>query len=400
MLAISAAPAVFIFSTIGIFMNTYAAEFGWSRSQISGCVTLLTASTALTLPIVGYMIDRLGAKRIILISMVLYALCLATIPVFVQQIWQLALMYLLIGIFAIGTTTVTYIRIIATWFDKRRGLAIGIVISGIGLGSAYVPILVQYMISNYGWQSAYYVLASIVILVPLPLIYFVIKETPAMMGLVADGIKAKRAPEISIEKEGVELTDALRSHIFWLLFLIFICISFVLNGVFSHLVPMLTDRGMLAVNAAAAASAVGVTLFIGRILIGYLVDRIFAPYVAMFFFTLSTIGIAILMSGVAGWYAVTASVLIGFSLGAEADLISFLASRYFGLRAFGTIYGLLLSAMMLGIAVSPLMFALSYESTGSYSSILAIAVIVNIAVILMMTLLGPFPNWQKTSIAD
>ena len=106
------------------------------------------------------------------------------------------------------------------------------------------------------------------------------------------------------------------------------------------------------------------------------------------------------MSGVAGWYAVTASVLIGFSLGAEADLISFLVSRYFGLRAFGTIYGLLLSAMMLGIAVSPLMFALSYESTGSYSSILAIAVIVNIAVILMMTLLGPFPNWQKTSIAD
>ena len=114
-------------------------------------------------------------------------LCLAAIPIFVTELWHLAVIFLLIGTIAAGTNSVPYMPILSAWFFKYRGLAIGISIAGIGLGYAYVPLLIQYLVDNAGWRYGYYALSAIVLFIALPLVYFFLRESPADMGLMPDG---------------------------------------------------------------------------------------------------------------------------------------------------------------------------------------------------------------------
>ena len=140
---------------------------------------------------------------------------------------------------------------------------------------------------------------------------------------------------------------------------------------------------------------VGAAVFVGRILIGYLIDRFFAPHVAVFCFTLSAIGVLVLALGASGPMAFMAAITIGLSFGAELDLLAYLASRYFGLRALGSVCGILLASILIGTAISPVAFALWFESAGSYIGILSLCVVINAIAMLITALLGPYPNWEE-----
>ena len=191
------------------------------------------------------------------------------------------------------------------------------------------------------------------------------------MGLQPDGDTAGgEAPRATRKDVGYTTKEVLRHREFWILSAIFVVLSFVLNGMLAHLVPMLVDRGMDTSTAAAVAATEGLTVFISRIVIGYLIDRIFAPYVAMVFFTLSAIGIGIFAMGAVDTVAFLAAIMVGLSLGAEVDLLAYLTGRYFGLRTFGATYGLLFAAILTGTALGPLAFGIGFESTGSYVGII------------------------------
>ena len=273
MLCISTGPGPFAFAALGLFILPFEAEFGWERTQISACLTLLVAATAVSLPIIGRYVDKKGSRVILFPSLVIFALCLAAIPMFVTELWHLVVIFLLIGTIAAGTNSVPYMPILSAWFFKYRGLAIGISIAGIGLGYAYVPLLVQYLVDNAGWRYGYYALSGIVLFIALPLAYFFLKESPADMGLKPDGQTSGKPPEATRKDVGLEVKEILRHRDFWMLVAIFVTLSFVLNGMLAHLVPMLSDRGMDTRTAAAVAATEGITVFFSRILIGYLIDR-------------------------------------------------------------------------------------------------------------------------------
>ena len=395
MLCISTGPGPFAFAALGLFILPFQAEFGWERTQISACLTLLVAATAVSLPIIGRYVDKMGSRVILLPSLVIFALCLASIPAFVSELWHLVLIFFLIGTIAAGTNSVPYMPILSAWFFKYRGLAIGISIAGIGLGYAYVPLLVQYLVDNAGWRYGYYALSGIVLFIALPLVYFFLKESPADMGLKPDGQISGEVPEATRKDVGLEVKEILRHRDFWMLVAIFVTLSFVLNGMLAHLVPMLSDRGMDTRTAAAVAATEGITVFFSRILIGYLIDRFFAPYVAMVFFSLSAVGIAIFALGAVDAMAFVGAICVGLSLGAEVDLLAYLTGRYFGLKSFGTTYGLLFSAILTGTALGPLAFGIGFDTTGSYIGILTICVGINILAVILAAFMGKYPDWEK-----
>ena len=400
MLCISTGPGPFAFAALGLFILPFEAEFGWERTQISACLTLLVAATAVSLPIIGRYVDKKGSRVILFPSLVIFALCLAAIPAFVSELWHLVLIFFLIGTIAAGTNSVPYMPILSAWFFKYRGLAIGISIAGIGLGYAYVPLLIQYLVDNAGWRYGYYALSAIVLFIALPLVYFFLRESPAEMGLMPDGQVSGKPPEATRKDVGLEVKEILRHREFWMLVSIFIVLSFVLNGMLAHLVPMLSDRGMDTGTAAAVAATEGITVFFSRIVIGYLIDRFFAPYVAMVFFSLSAVGIAIFALGAVDTMAFVGAICVGLSLGAEVDLLAYLTGRYFGLKSFGATYGFLFSAVLVGTAIGPLAFGIGYDTTGSYVGILTICVGINILAIILSAFLGKYPDWEKPARAD
>lgn len=370
-IGLSTNPGQFAFGALGLFIIPLGNEFGWNRAQVSLALTFFTIALAVSLPVVGQFVDRYGSKRILIPSILVFGLLLACIPLLVSRLWHLLLIYTLIGSLAAGANALPYLRTIGAWFDRRRGLAYGIAMAGGGLGYAYVPPLVQHLVEQSGWRSGYYALAAIVLLVAMPLVWAVLRDSPAELNLHADGHASAAFAGRNFEEQGMNRGEAVRSPAFWKLVLVFLVLSLCLYGALAHFVPMLIDRGMPARRAALAASTVGMTIIASRAIIGYLIDRFFAPYVAIVCFLLSAFGFALLAAGAVDVAAFSAAMLIGLSIGAEIDLLAYLSSRYFGLRHFGSIYGLQFAAFLLGASAGPVMFGATFELTGAYTAVLA-----------------------------
>jgi MFS family permease len=397
MVGLSAAPSQFAFASLGLFIVPLGDEFGWNRAQISLALTCFTVSLAICLPLVGRLVDRFGSRRILVPSILVCGACLASIPLAVSSLWQLLLVFTIIGSLGAGANNLAYMRTIAAWFNLRRGLAIGVSMAGAGFSFAYVPPLVQGMIDAYGWRAAYLTLAAITVCVAAPIVGLIFRNTPAEVGLTPDGANERRDSAATDDASGFGAAESLRSATFWMLWAVFCLLSFSLYGLLPHFVPMLTDRGMSAAQAALAASTVGITIIIARVGIGYLIDRFFAPRVALLFFLASAAGIALLAVNPAGGTAFLAAVLVGLSIGAEIDLLAYLTTRYFGLRNFGAIYGLMFAALLVGTSAGPVSFGVGFELTGSYASILVACAGMNTAACIIVALLPRYPELPKTA---
>ncbi len=386
---ISSNPGQFAFGAIGLFIIPLTGEFGWQRTQVSLALTLFTMALAISLPLVGRLVDRHGARAVLIPSTIIFGLLLASIPFFLASLWQLWLIFLLIGTLAAGANALPYLRIIGAWFDRRRGLAFGIAMAGGGLGYMYVPLLVQYLINQFDWRHGYYALSGIVLFVTLPLVVLFLRE-PAGDSLHSEFPKANAYP--ADDKPGTQssLREILRTRIFWILFSIFVLLSLSLFGLLSHLVPMLIDRGMPAERAALVASTLGATIIISRAVIGWLIDRYFAPTVATVCVILSAGGLALLATGATDYEAFLAAMLIGLSIGAEIDLLAYLATRYFGLQSFGLVYGLLFSAFLIGSAIGPVFYGAGFDTTGSYLTVLRICAAILVITAFVLQLLPAY----------
>ena len=370
----SAAPGQFAVGILGLFVIPLQLEFGWSRADIFLSTTFITLTQAIFTPLLGSLIDKYGSKKVMMPSIFLFGLLLGGIPLFVGDLADLSLFYGIIGVLSGGAAAVPYLRLAGAWFVKRRGLAFGLIMSGGGLGYAYSPPLVQYMIDNYGWRSGYYALAAIVIFLVLPLIQLFIHDHPRDLKLLADGdtVDADESVVAADEEEKTKLGELLRMPLFYQLFATFMLLTFCLYGLMSNLVPMLLDRGMDTTGAALAASTVGITIIVSRIVIGFLLDKFFAPRVGMVCFLLSAMGTAFLAFGAVGPTAFIAAIFFGFSVGAELDLLAYLITRYFGISAFGMVYGILFAAFLGGVSIGPVVFGRLFDFYGSYVNILSI----------------------------
>ena len=379
--AMSTGPGQFAFGAIALFIKPLGEEFGWDRAQVSLAATYFTIALAFSIPIIGQVVDRYGSRRVLLPSILVFAVLLALPAFFVDTLWKLFLIYILMGCLGAGANALPYLRSIATWFDAKRGLAIGIAMGGSGMGFAYVPPLVQYVIDTHGWRAGYLCLAVFTVIITVPLVYFFLRDAPAGQG---------RADERREDSGGtsLKLLPMLKSRLLWQLFLVFCLLSFGLYGVLAHLAPMMSDRGMTTADAALVQSTLGIAIVVSRIFVGYLIDRFSATRVAFTCFLISAGGVGVLAAGAVDTPAFLAALCIGLSLGAEIDMLAYLTSRYFGVDNFGKIYGILFASFLIGTSLGPYLFGLAYETYNSYREVLLAAVIV-IIISAVTTLLLP-----------
>jgi MFS family permease len=388
LLGISTGPAAFGLASLFLLGGPIGAEFGWSRTAISTAVSVMMLCTAFSLPLMGRLVDRFGVKPVLVPSVIIFGLCLMAGSL-ITQYWQFIAVYVAMGTIAVGTNSVPYMRVLTAWFDRRRGLAIGIAGSGTGLGFGYVPLVTEQLVSRYGWRGGYVGLGLIMLLFTLPMILFLLHEKPQSFGLHPDGATTdEHAAQPATS--GDTLAEAMRRRDFWTLIAIFAGLAFVLYGLIPHMVPILQDRGMPVNQAAWLASAFGWSAFAGRLLIGFLVDRYDARRIAFTFFSLSAVGLVLLAVPVPTWALAVAAMLLGVSLGAEVDMLAYLTSRYFGLKNFAQIFGAMFSAVMVAMSLSPLAFGAVYDYTGSYRSILALGVPLCVLAIGLVLMLRPY----------
>lgn len=365
-IGLSTNPGQFAYGALGVFMLPLTAEFGWSRTDVSLSLTVFTIALACALPLLGRCVDRHGGRRVLIPSVTAFGLLLLAVGLMVSKLWHLWLLFLLMGSLAAGANAMPYFRILAAWFDRRRGLAFGLAMAGGGFGYMYVAPLLQWLIDGPGWRTGYLVLGSLVLVLALPIALFVLRDSPRESGLWPDGDPGPSADNEAAAVSG-SVDTATGRRVFVILIGVFAVLSLCLYGLLANLVPLLVDRGMAARDAAWMAALLGMSILVSRGVVGYLIDRWLATRVAAVCILLSAAGMGLFLSGAAsGAPAMAATCLVGLTIGAEIDLLAFLVSRYFGMVRFGRAYAILFIAFLLGTAAGPPVYAALFDTLGNY----------------------------------
>jgi len=361
----------------GVFIGPLEGEFGWSRASLGVAIALCALLSAITLPFIGLLMDKFGVRRPLAIAICLFALNVAaigqsaTLPMFIA-------LTALAGATGAAQSPIGYVKCVASYFDRRRGLAIGVAMSGIGIGAALIPLYTHWLIAAFGWRVGYLGLSIAIMAVALPSVVFLLQDPAGDRTTESSGGKSAT---------GMDLSEALRFRAFWSIALAVLLVSIVVNGTVVHVVPLLVERGWSAGSASKVLVAAGIAGLAGRILAGYLMDWVFAPYVATGFFALAIAGIY-LVAATAG--EVVGMVAIGLALGAEVDMIGFFASRYFGLKRFGQLYGVLFAIFTIGAGLGPLLLGTLYTHLHGYGAGFLACAIGLVAAIFCVLTLGPY----------
>lgn len=363
---------------VGIFQGPITAEFGWSQTQYSLVTVVGTLVTVLSSPFIGRLFDRQGVRRWALTSIVLFALALVSLYWLSPHPWHFYAVFALVPIIGAGTSSVAYSRVVAAWFDERRGQAFGAALAGIGIGGAVLSAVTQYLIGAVGWRGAYLGLGVLTLLVTLPIVFWKLRDTPAEAGLAPDGLPlrgvvapggaATQAQAVASALVGYSAAESRRQPRFWLMLVAFLLLAVAIGGVLIPLVPILRARGISAEQAAATQATLGLALIFGRAFAGFLMDRFFAPRVAVAILAFPVIGVVLLADGGGGTtLALVAAACIGLAAGAELDVIAVLITRYFGNRAYAENYGWQYAAWTLGSGFSVLVTNGVYDAFGSHA---------------------------------
>ena len=374
--------------TFSVFVKPLATQFGWTREAISSGFAIAAVTLGLASPLLGRWIDRLGPRSIILVCMTVFGCGVASLSLLHSGIWQFYVTCFVLGLVGNGAAHLAYSRSIATWFHRRLGTALAFVMVGAGLGAMFLPIFAQSIISRAGWRNAYASLGGLALFLGLPLSWRYIREKA--------GVNRGSASEVH---PGIGWPSGLASFSFWIITAILFFSSISMNGAITHLSALLTDRGISSGSAALCASVLGGSSLLGRVVVGWLLDRFFGPYVAFGINVITACGIFLLAKAVSFPMGCLAAALIGIGAGGEAATTPYLLTRYFGLRTFSTLYGLTWTFYAAAGAIGPVILGRAFDATGSYTSLLTLLA-VTLGVAAAMNLLLPrysdvFPNDGK-----
>ncbi len=376
------------FNVLGFLFEPLNSEFGWNKTQVSIGITIFGISASLLAPIIGSMADKYGVRRVAIWSLVAFIIAFSSF-FFVSSLGMYYACWLLLGLVAIGSTPVTWSRAISMWFVKNRGLALGMMLVGTSAAAFLVPQIAVRAIESFGWRGMFPTVALLPLVIALPVTLLLIREPraderPAALSTL-DGAVA-----------GMTFAQAIRTKQFWLLWFSILLIAGAYGGAHIHLPAIVKDHGIDAKAAAGIMGIVGIGLLIGRVGVGFLLDRIWAPAIAFPVLCLPAFACFLLMGTSTDMAMISVGAfLLGFAAGAESDLIAFLAARYFGMANFGKIYGMLYMPFGLFSAISPLVYGIVRDRTGSYDNMLSVAMIMFVAGGAMLLLLGRYPDEQK-----
>jgi len=367
----------------GVFMKPMSEELGVGRSVLSSGILLGQVMSAIAYALVGVVTDRYGPRGVMMLGIPLFAAATACYALLTPSLAMIYLVFAFVGLVGVVQSPVTFGAILAKWFDDRRGLALGFATAGVGVGTAIVPLFANVLLERLGWRNAFLGVALLILVVAwLPMLVF-IREPSAR-----DVAETPDVPEAA--KTGMSAREAFASWRFWALTAAFFLGVPAITGTLTHTVALFTDRGIPASTAIQVLTGAGLALIAGRVVSGWLLDRFFGPTVAVVFFVLPMAGITLLLSGLAGVAPYLGVILVAITAGGEIDVMAFLATRFFGLKAYGKIYGVMFAFFAIGTGLGPYLAGLSFDWFHSYTpSFLLFEGGLVITCVLFMTL-GPY----------
>ena len=382
--AVSMTPAVH--AVFGIFLIPLAAEFGWPRAAISGVFAIFAITGAIVLPLVGRYADRHGARRIALAGNLLLAAAVAGLALADGNIVHFYLSFALVAIAGAIPSTPLLSKVVSDWFDRRRGTMLGIS-AGLGnaIGSTVMPVAAAIMMPLLGWRGTYVGIAAIVAGIGFPTLFLLLRDAPRYGGEAGDAPPA----------DGLTLGEAARTPVFWLLIVAIACGAGCLTAVFSHVVPILAERRIPVAAATGVISVFALVTAGWQIAIGTLLDRVPSARVTAPMVVTGVGGLALLALGQGPVALGLAGVLLGIGLGTQYGALPYLIARYFGLRSFGTIIGVMYSAVSLVQGATPILLDHGFDVQGSYrGAVLGLGIALTAGAALLLLL----PSYREPAV--
>jgi len=373
--------------SMGLFAPHLVREFGWSVGQIMASMSIITLMSLWAGPTYGAWAEKIGARRIILVAIPLWGLGFISLALLNGSLVQFYLTWLVIGLVGAATLPITFTRAVNRGFDRAKGLALGLAMTGTGLFGIFGKPFLGAVLATYGWRMGFVAIGLLPVLIAFPAAYFLFHEEDRRL---PDG---HHAP---VERPGLTVPQALRDWRFWLIAAALVPTSFAMGGPVPNLELILKDGGLSAEQALTVTPLIGLAAIIGRLVGGWLLDRIWAPAVGFVILSLPAISLWYLGSGLLDvGHARWATFTLGFALGIEYDMVAFFVARYFGLRRYGAIYGLLYVCFAAGAGFSPMVFGHNHDTTGNFHAILSASAVALVLSAASFLLLGRYRRFDQ-----
>ena len=374
--------------TQGFFVGPVTSEFGWSAPQFFLSYTVLMCSGLLTGPLIGYIAQRVGLRTVGIVGLTGHSLAYVVLSLNTGSLMLWYLSWALVAILGAGSLPIIWTGVLNNWFIKHRGKAIGITMAGTGLGAFLLPPIVEFLIANHGWRVAYRGIGLGALLISLPIVFVLFKEKPDSSTATGGEVMANK-----VETWGLTTGDAMRTKQFWILGAVLFLTVIVVAGLLSNFERIMTEQGFERSSIAQIAAVMGLTVIIGRLMVGALVDRFWAPGVAACFFLVATLGLLILVgTQVTMATALLVAVMIGLAAGAELDLLAYLTGKYFGPAHYPAIFGLIIAFFTVGAGIAPPLFGMAAQMFQGYGTMLSISIGLLLVSILLFLSLGRYPD--------
>lgn len=378
--------------TQGFFVGPVTSEFGWSAPQFFLSYTVLMCSGLLTGPFIGFIAQKVGLRTVGIIGLIGHSLAYVILSLNNGSLMLWYLSWALVAILGAGSLPIIWTGVLNNWFSKHRGKAIGITMAGTGLGAFLLPPIVEFLIANHGWRTAYQGIGLGALCLSLPIVLALFKEKPE-----AAMVQAAKKTGDALKSWGLTTREAVRTKQFWILGAVLFLTVIVVAGLLSNFERIMTEKGFERSSIAQIAAVMGLTVVIGRLMVGALVDRFWAPGVAACFFIVATLGLLLLITTqVTLVTALIVAVMIGLAAGAELDLLAYLTSKYFGPAHYPAIFGVIIAFFTVGAGMAPPIFGKAAQIFQGYEKVLILSVVLLVVSIVLFLLLGRYPDEEKT----
>ncbi|HEX9473482.1 MAG TPA: MFS transporter [Steroidobacteraceae bacterium] len=371
-----------VYTVFGMFLIPIASEFAWPRAAVSFSLLVVAVASALGYPVIGRLIDRYGARPVILAGNLLFAAAIAAVSLIGASRLELYFVYGLIGIAGAIPSSVMFTKVIAGWFDRHRGFAMGIVGGvGNGAGAALSPLLVGALLVHYGWRGSYLGIAAVVALIGFPILYLLLRDPPGSYGVAA------ASPASAGD---MTLRQARSTSTFWIILAAIAVGAGCMTAVFAHVVPLLLDRGFGEQRATVVLATFATVTALWQVGVGRLLDHVPRPWIAAPFYLAALSGLVLFQVAESFSQLLLAGALMGLGLGTEYGVLPYFLSRYFGVRHYGSISGMVYAVIVLAQGLTPFLMDLSFDRSGSYHASIVVIGAGLIASALLILRLRPF----------
>ena len=366
---------VFSFGTIpvylvGVLTNPLGEAFGWSRAEVALSFTFATMTAASLAPLVGWLCDRYGARPLVIWGTVGYGLGMAIIGTSSGWLPRFYASWSIATVLGMGASSIALTRSVAGWFERKRGMAFGILLSGSGLAALFIPPFVATLMEHFNWRAGFFGVSALILLVGVPVLILGLKDAPRKPPERPPEKHEAPAPAGQVRpSSGFRL--AVHSRTFWIMAIAFCSATFGLSGMIASFAPILEDAGYGRQQAAALFGLIGLFIMVGRVGAGYLIDYVWAPGLAFVALAIGAAACGLLtLPELPVWMVVCAAACLGVSAGAKFAALPYMISREFDLASYGRVYSLIMICQAFITASSPVIFGFTFDLQGSYLLVL------------------------------